>query len=186
MKILIDNGHGVETPGKCSPDGRLREWKFTRMMAQRLKIALENKGYDVVILVPEDADVPLHQRVARANQYGTDALLLSLHVNACGRGEWCAARGFSAFVAPKASAKSQLLAGLLEKEAFNHGLGGNRAVPAEGFWRGDFAIIRDTRCPAVLTENMFMDNRDDLEYLLSDKALDELASLHINALKNMI
>lgn len=26
MKILIDNGHGAETPGKCSPDGRLREY----------------------------------------------------------------------------------------------------------------------------------------------------------------
>ena len=25
MKILIDNGHGSNTPGKCSPDGRLKE-----------------------------------------------------------------------------------------------------------------------------------------------------------------
>lgn len=26
MKILIDNGHGRETPGKRSPDGRLLEY----------------------------------------------------------------------------------------------------------------------------------------------------------------
>ena len=26
MKVLIDNGHGENTPGKRSPDGRLREW----------------------------------------------------------------------------------------------------------------------------------------------------------------
>lgn len=25
MIILIDNGHGVNTPGKCSPDGLFRE-----------------------------------------------------------------------------------------------------------------------------------------------------------------
>ena len=26
MKILIDNGHGSNTPGKCSPDRRYRGW----------------------------------------------------------------------------------------------------------------------------------------------------------------
>lgn len=26
MKILIDNGHGENTPGKRSPDGKLREY----------------------------------------------------------------------------------------------------------------------------------------------------------------
>ena len=33
MKILIDNGHGVNTPGKCSPDGVFREYKYTREIA---------------------------------------------------------------------------------------------------------------------------------------------------------
>jgi len=35
MKILIDNGHGSNTPGKCSPDGRLREYSYTREIAGR-------------------------------------------------------------------------------------------------------------------------------------------------------
>lgn len=26
MKVLIDNGHGENMPGKCSSDGRWREW----------------------------------------------------------------------------------------------------------------------------------------------------------------
>ena len=30
MKVLIDNGHGSNTPGKCSPDGRLKEYAYTR------------------------------------------------------------------------------------------------------------------------------------------------------------
>lgn len=36
MKILIDNGHGVETPGKRSPDGRLKEYAYTREIANRV------------------------------------------------------------------------------------------------------------------------------------------------------
>ena len=33
MKVLIDNGHGENTPGKRSPDGRLREWAYSREIA---------------------------------------------------------------------------------------------------------------------------------------------------------
>ena len=35
MKILIDNGHGVDTPGKRSPDGKLREYAWNRLIAGR-------------------------------------------------------------------------------------------------------------------------------------------------------
>ena len=40
MKVLIDNGHGSDTPGKRSPngrlrDGRLREYAYTREIADR-------------------------------------------------------------------------------------------------------------------------------------------------------
>ena len=34
VKILIDNGHGVNTKGKQSPDGRLREYAFAREIAR--------------------------------------------------------------------------------------------------------------------------------------------------------
>ena len=41
MKILIDNGHGENTPGKRSPkwaDGsQLFEWKYTREIARRVE-----------------------------------------------------------------------------------------------------------------------------------------------------
>ena len=39
MKVLIDNGHGSNTPGKCSPDGQLREYAYTREIAERLVAA---------------------------------------------------------------------------------------------------------------------------------------------------
>ena len=44
MKVLIDNGHGSDTPGKCSPDGRHREYLWARDVAQRLEKALTEEG----------------------------------------------------------------------------------------------------------------------------------------------
>ena len=34
MKILIDNGHGIQTKGKRSPDGTLLEYAYTRELKQ--------------------------------------------------------------------------------------------------------------------------------------------------------
>lgn len=42
MKILIDAGHGINTPGKKSPDGRLKEYEWARDIAQRLEANLKS------------------------------------------------------------------------------------------------------------------------------------------------
>lgn len=70
MKILIDNGHGAETPGKRSPDGRLRECVYTREIADRVVNRLQAEGVDTIRIVPEEADIPLTERVARARRTG--------------------------------------------------------------------------------------------------------------------
>lgn len=44
MRILIDNGHGENTPGKRSPDGKLKEWAYTRDIADRVITGLQKKG----------------------------------------------------------------------------------------------------------------------------------------------
>ena len=53
MKILIDNGHGSNTPGKCSPDGRLREYSYTREIAGRVVFELRKLGIDAELVVKE-------------------------------------------------------------------------------------------------------------------------------------
>ena len=45
MKILIDNGHGENTPGKRSPDGRFREYKYNREIARAMLEHLQLRGY---------------------------------------------------------------------------------------------------------------------------------------------
>lgn len=183
--ILIDNGHGGETPGKCSPDGRLREYAWTRDIARRVCNKLKSLGYDAGLLVPELNDVSLRERVRRVNSVcagaGSDnVLLVSIHVNAAGTGQWHNASGWTAWVAPNASQRSRQLASLLNAEAVKLNLKGNRS--REPFFTGNFAILRDTKCPAVLTENMFQDNQQDVAYLLSDRGKSEITNLHITAI----
>ena len=45
----------------------------------------------------------------------------------------------------------------------------------------DFYLLRHTSCPAVLTENHFIDNQADVEYLLSDIGQTNLVNLHVTA-----
>ena len=47
MIILLDAGHGESTPGKRSPDGRLREYKYCREIANEVKKQLIDKGFNV-------------------------------------------------------------------------------------------------------------------------------------------
>lgn len=192
MKVLIDNGHGSNTPGKRSPDGRLMEYAYTREIAKMLLDKLKARGIDAELVTPETYDVSLSVRTSRVNricrQFGSkNVLLISLHNDAMGSdGKWHTARGFSARVAPNASNNSKKLAKLLYNEAVKENLKGNRATPPEGYWVQNLAICRDTNCPAVLTENLFQDNKEDVELLLSEKGKETIVNLHVNGILNYI
>ena len=44
MKILIDNGHGLNTSGKRSPDGTFREAIYNREIARRIVLNLVDRA----------------------------------------------------------------------------------------------------------------------------------------------
>ena len=192
MIILIDNGHGDNTPGKQSPDGRLREYAYTREIAKRVVKCLQCKGYDAQRIVEEETDIHLSVRCKRVNdickQVGAkNVLLVSIHNNAAGAdGQWHDARGFSAYVGLNASSKSKMLAQYLWNEAIAQGLKGNRSVPAAPYIAQNLAICRDTMCPAVLTENLFQDSKEDVELLLSEDGKEKVTATHVNAIVEFI
>lgn len=188
MKVLIDNGHGVNTPGKCSPDRRLLEYAYTREIADIVVACLRVRGIDAECLVPEETDVPLSERCRRANDIyrATDkkAVLVSIHCNAAGSGsDWMNARGWSVFVSPNASANSKRLANYLAKVAGEKGVFVRKPVPGQLYWTQNLAMCRDTNCPAVLTENFFQDNRADVEFLLSDEGKRTVAQIHVEGIE---
>lgn len=189
MKILIDNGHGENTKGKRSPDGSLREYKYAREIAIGIVNALKAQGYDAERIVCEAIDVPLNERARRVNElcgkYGaSNVVLVSVHCNAAGNGDWMNARGWSAYTS-KGKTKSDELATMLYEEAEKNFAGHKiRKDNSDGDpdWEENFYILSKTKCAAVLTENFFMDNHEDVDYLCSPDGKAAIIRTHVDAL----
>lgn len=191
MKVLIDNGHGKETPGKCSPDGRLREYAYTREIAIRVESKLKQANIDAVRIVPEETDVPLAERVDRANrtyaEAGKQALLVSIHCNAMGSGaEWMPAHGWSVFVGGNASRKSKLLARTIAQAALSKKVAVRQPSRQVLYWTADLYICRKTNCPAILVENFFQDNREDVDFLLSEAGKQCVTDIMVEGIINYL
>lgn len=202
MLILIDNGHGLMTPGKRSPDGQFREAFYTREIAKRIVADLIDRGIKAELLVPEEDDIPLSERVRRVNaaclshqssparpgisQTGhPNVILVSIHVNAAGNGsKWMTATGWSCYTS-KGQTQSDKLAECLYEAAIKNFPGKRiRTDKSDGDpdWEESFYILRKTLCPAVLTENFFMDNHSDLEYLQSRTGKQAIIDTHVEAI----
>ena len=192
MVILIDNGHGIDTLGKRSPDGRLREYKYCREIAAEVVKRLKTMGYNAQQLVTEENDIILGTRCRRVNDVcrhfgANNVIVISIHCNAAGAdGKWHDARGWQACVSLNASAKSKQLACYLFDAAQAQGLKMRSPRPGQKWWQQNLAICRDTKCPAVLTENLFQDNIADVGFLLSDAGREAVINLHVNGIINYI
>ena len=192
MIICLDNGHAKSTPGKQSPDSQLKGYACTREIVKMLSDKLKQNGYKVFIVTPEiNEDISLKERCARINKVYKEnnkkAISISIHCNAAGNGsKWMSAKGWQVYVSPNASSNSKKLAQLLYTEAEKFNLKGNRSVPKEKYWVSNLAMCRDTNCPAVLTENLFQDNKEDVEFLLSEKGKQTIVDIHYNAIVNYL
>ena len=190
MKILIDNGHGLNTPGKRSPDGTFLEASYNREIANRIVADLIDRGYDAQLIVPEDHDIPLSERAKRVNTVcsvlgKSNVILISVHVNAAGNGsKWLNATGWSVYTC-KGQTESDRLADCLCEAAIKHFPGRRiRTDFSDGDpdWEENFSLLSNTLCPAVLTENFFMDSRSDLGYLQSRTGKQAVVDTHVEGI----
>ena len=189
-KILIDNGHGVNTPGKRSPDGRFREYAYARLIASGIVQHLIYRGFDAELLVPEPYDVSLRERTRRINAIcgkigKQNTLLVSVHVNAAGKGDkWYNASGWSCYTS-KGQTAGDKLADSLYSAATLYLPGHNiRKDYSDGDpdFESDFWILRHSACPAALTENGFMDSPLSLRYLESEEGKQTIVALHVKGI----
>lgn len=161
MKIIIDAGHGPETAGKRSPDGRLREFQFTSSVAEEAKKLLTFGGHTVIFSHQARADVPLHERTHLANRLRAD-IFVSIHANAYGT-TFNSANGIETFTYTKPQAATKKLAGFIHSSLLL-----STGRKDRGIKRADFAVLRDTMMPAVLVECGFMTHRQEVELLKSE------------------
>ena len=177
MTILLDPGHGSDTPGKRSPDGRFLEYAFNRDISARVASELTSLGLNAEIIVPELTDVPLKERVSRINSRCAalgkgNVILVSIHANAAGNGsKWMNARGWSCYTSKGDTAADALATCLCEAAAKYFKDLRIRTDFSDGDpdFEESFYILRHTTCPAVLVENFFYDNPDDLRFLESEE-----------------
>lgn len=73
------------------------------------------------------------------------------------------------FVSENASMNSNRLAGELAKSALSLNVKVRRPSPHDHYWTVNLYICQRTNCPAVLVENFFQDNREDVDFLLSEE-----------------
>lgn len=187
LKVLIDNGHGSDTAGKRSPDGRLREYAYVREIAERVEKELHRRGVDAERIVKEMWDVSLAERCRRVNRHPAGStILVSIHCNAAGHGQWMNARGWSGWVYRQCSERAKRLAGCLFDATKAQGLQVRTPSRSQKYWTAGFYILKHTACPAVLTENFFQDNREDVAFLLSEAGKAAVVRLHVEGIMKYI
>lgn len=201
--IILGTAHLGSTAGKRSPDGRLREAVYSREIVEDVEAMLMGYGYNVMVdYRPLDEDKNMKAVSGKLNQQNREliyrarqvnnvcrqfgkakCLYVSIHVDAMGNdGNWHDANGWSVRVSKNASENSKRLADCLYDAAEKYGLKMRKPLPKQKWWAQNLYVLNQTSCPAVLTENLFQDNRADVDFLLSDVGRHEVARLHVEGI----
>lgn len=190
MKILIDPGHGIDTPGKRSPDGLFREYLWNRQVADLILEGLVSAGVDASLVVTETNDVTLRNRVNRVNTIcnrvgASNVLLVSIHANAAGNGSaWMNAKGWSCYTS-KGKTKSDQVAECLYdafEEEFQDRKIRKDMSDGDRDWEENFYVLQKSKCPAVLLENFFYDNREECAWMLQEETKRRIAGAAVKGI----
>ena len=190
MKILIDPGHGIDTPGKRSPDGLFREYLWNRQVADLILEGLLSAGVDSSLVVTETNDVSLKNRVNRVNTIcnrlgASNVLLVSIHANAAGNGSaWMNVKGWSCYTSrgkTKSDQVAECLYDAFEAEFQDRKI---RKDMSDGDrdWEENFYVLQKSKCPAVLLENFFYDNREECAWMLQEETKRRIASAAVKGI----
>ena len=212
LTVILGTAHGKNVAGKRSPDSIFEEWQYSREIVGLVRRELEAKGCKVFVdmqdsEVPLPQTAELRARCKYVNElcdkYGTkNCIYVSIHVDAASSGEWKNAGGWTAYTSPGRTL-SDILATYLYEAAEKH-LAGYAAKMEEGKKKGlygsnqkpfrkdttdgdpdkeaRFYVLVRTKCAAVLTENLFQDNKADVAFLTSEEGKKAIVALHKEAI----
>ena len=177
FKIALTAGHYKYTAGKRMPESldknETREWVLNDRICDKIEARL--KGYEGYALIRTDdttgeKGISNTARITAANNFGAD-IYLSIHHNAGIKGG--KGGGIVAYVYPKVDEVTRSWQKELYEALIRHtGLKGNRSQPLA---TGNFQVLRETGCPAVLLELGFLDSATDAPIILSERFADSCA-----------
>ena len=175
MKIIaLDAGHGLYTAGKevtLSGYPRTKEWFLNDRISDRVEELLAD--YDCKVVRVGDTtgkkDISLAQRVKAANNVNATVYISVHHDSGVGGGY---GGGTTVFYYSGSSARAEQAKRLYNAVVSKTGLVGNRVnkVQKKGFY-----VIKNTKMPAFLIENGFMDSATDVPIILSPEHAERTA-----------
>ena len=171
IKIMLDPGHGGKDPGAVG--NGLQEKFLTLDIAKRIKHILETEYTGVQVRLTRETDtyLDLSERAKLANNWGAD-FFLSIHINAGG------GTGWESFRYSSASSRTVAYQNVIHPEVIRAA-----GVTDRGKKVANFAVLRETKMPALLTENLFIDNAQDAAKLKDQAFLEKLARGHVVGLE---
>ena len=177
MNVILDCGHYKGVAGKRSPNwekGVLYEWEYTRKLARALMARLTALGISNECITLGEQDVSLSGRAAMVNEIckKKKSILISIHLNAGGGTGW---EVFTTTAKTKSDDLAQCFC-----EVFSSVFPGQRL---RGCKEENFTLLYMANCPAILTENFFMDFRADYELLNSEEGFNKIVELHVRAIQ---
>lgn len=170
VKICVDAGHGGKDPGAVG-NGR-REKDYTLKLALGLGSQLQQHGINVIYTRTDDRFLELYERADISNNNNCD-YFISQHVNSGG------GYGVETFAYPTSNKGKEFA------QAIQNSMVANRVATRDrGVKTANFAVLRKTKCPAILIENHFIDNAADMEFL--DANLKKIIELQAKAILDFI
>lgn len=153
-RIVIDPGHGGKDPGaqgvlECKT---YDESDLNLIIAERL--AIELASYNPVLTRRSDVFIELEDRADISNRNNAD-LFISIHCNAATSIE---AKGMEVWHCKGSEKGRQLACSVMNRMA-------KLPLKNRGVKDGNFAVLRLTKCPAILVECGFVTNTEDLGFL---------------------
>lgn len=171
VKIVLDAGHGGHDPGAVG--NGLREKDVTLTIVTKIgEMLKEYERVDVHYTRTDDQFIELSERAAMANRIGAD-FFLSVHVNA-GGGTGFESYIFNGNVSNATVAYQNVIHSEIMKAIGN--------VTDRGKKRANYAVLRETNMPALLTENLFIDNKNDATKLNSEQFILQVAHGHVQGI----
>jgi len=166
MLVVLDAGHGGHDPGAVSDN--LNEKDLTLYLALKVKEYLDyNDSIQTLLTRSRDSYRSLEERVLLANENHAD-YFVSFHNNAGG------GTGFESYIylglSQKNTGEMQHSIHRYLVRFYEH-----YGVLDRGEKEGNLYVLRHTNMPAILLENLFVDNPNDYTLLTDTTFLDELA-----------
>lgn len=167
MKIVLDAGHGGRDPGAVG--NGLREKDLTLTIVRHIgRLLSEYEGVEVHYTRTDDRFLELSERAEIANKLKAD-YFISVHINA-GGGTGFESYIYNGNVSNATVAYQNVIHAEIMKAIGN--------VRDRGKKRANYAVLRQTNMPALLTENLFIDNASDAAKLKSEQFLLQVAHGH--------